>query len=288
MPTTSIDGIVTRYEVVGSGPPLLMYSPGGFDATVEKWTGLGIYAKTKPIDHLSKAYTCIMFDRRETGQSGGRVERVTWTDYVRQGAGLLDHLGHAKAHVMGGCMGVSPAVAFGMTLPERTASMVLMWPVGGARYRLSSHQRFAVHLGYVHNHGLKDVIELAMSSPKSFGEDPRRGPWASVLRNDPEFAAHYERMDVERYKVLVAGMARTLFDRDTAPGAEPEDMLRCDIPTLVIPGNDASHATSAARYFHECLPKSEYWDAPVAEQTEGPTSTRLLDFLERAGKTAGL
>ena len=35
MPTVSIDGITTRYEVTGSGPPLLMYSPGGFDATVE-------------------------------------------------------------------------------------------------------------------------------------------------------------------------------------------------------------------------------------------------------------
>ena len=34
--TAVIDGITTRYEVVGSGPPLLMYSPAGFDATLEK------------------------------------------------------------------------------------------------------------------------------------------------------------------------------------------------------------------------------------------------------------
>ena len=32
MPTALIDGIATRYEVVGSGPPLLMYAPAGFDA----------------------------------------------------------------------------------------------------------------------------------------------------------------------------------------------------------------------------------------------------------------
>ena len=42
MATATIDGIHTRYEVVGSGPPLLMYSPGGFDATVEKWSTLGV------------------------------------------------------------------------------------------------------------------------------------------------------------------------------------------------------------------------------------------------------
>ena len=37
MPTAVIDGIVTRYEVVGSGPPLLMYALGGLNAVVEAW-----------------------------------------------------------------------------------------------------------------------------------------------------------------------------------------------------------------------------------------------------------
>ena len=35
MANAIIDGIATRYEVVGSGPPLLMYAPGGFNAVVE-------------------------------------------------------------------------------------------------------------------------------------------------------------------------------------------------------------------------------------------------------------
>src|SRR6185295_9016708 len=90
--TAVIDGITTRYEVVGSGTPLLMFSPGGFDATLEKWTTLATYARTKILEHLSRSFTCIVFDRRETGQSGGRVERVTWMHYVRQGRGLLHHL----------------------------------------------------------------------------------------------------------------------------------------------------------------------------------------------------
>ena len=92
MATAVIDGITTRYEVIGSGTPLLMFSPGGFDATLEKWTTLGVYARIKALDHLSRTHTCIIFDRRETGQSGGRVERVTWMHYVRQGHGLLEHL----------------------------------------------------------------------------------------------------------------------------------------------------------------------------------------------------
>src|SRR5947209_11906890 len=124
MPTALIDGIATRYEVSGSGPPLLMYAPGGFNAVIEMWSTQGIYAKIKFLDHLPKNYTCIAFDRRECGQSGGRVERVTWQHYVTQGRGLLRHLGFERAHVMGGCMGVSCAVAFGAAHPEATLSMI--------------------------------------------------------------------------------------------------------------------------------------------------------------------
>ena len=99
MPVTLIDGIATRYDVIGSGPPLLMFSPGGFNATLEQWSSLGVYARTKPLEHLAKKYSCIVFDRRETGQSGGRIERVGWADYVAQGKGLLEHLGIAQAHL---------------------------------------------------------------------------------------------------------------------------------------------------------------------------------------------
>ena len=75
MPTAIIDGITTRYEVIGSGPPLLMYAPAGFDASLDKWSTQGVYAKIKILDHLTKSYTCIMFDRRETGASGLTARR---------------------------------------------------------------------------------------------------------------------------------------------------------------------------------------------------------------------
>ena len=281
MPTALVDGISTRYEVVGDGPPLLMYAPGGFDATLEKWRTQGVYTRIKLLDQLPKKYRCIVFDRRECGQSGGRVERVTWAHYVAQGKGLLEHLNFKRAHLMGGCMGCCPVVAFGVAHPDMVMSMVLYWPVGGAKYRISTHQRFADHLAYVEQHGLAGVVSLVVQEGKAFNAEPRGGPWASVIRSDPAFADAYAKLDVEKYKKLVADMCRTLFDRDTSPGAEPEDMLRCEIPALVIPGHDASHATSAARYLEECLPKAEYWDVLPEGQTERTAPARLLEFLER-------
>jgi pimeloyl-ACP methyl ester carboxylesterase len=281
MGTAVIDGITTRYEVIGSGPPLLMYAPGGFNATVETWSTQGVYAKIKLLEHLPKKYTCILFDRRECGQSGGRVERVTWAHYVAQGKGLLDHLKIERAHIMGGCMGCAAVTAFAVTHPRAVLSMVLFWPVGGAKYRISSHQRFAQHLGYVEQDGLQAVVDLVVKEGKPFGADPRGGPWASVIKHDRGFAANYAKQDIDRYKLIVVGMARGMFDRDTAPGAEPEDLLRLDTPALVVPGRDAAHATSAARYLEECLPRAEYWDVPVAGQTEATVPARIMEFLDK-------
>jgi pimeloyl-ACP methyl ester carboxylesterase len=280
MPTAVIDGITTRYEVLGSGPPLLMFAPAGFDASMDKWRTTGVYTRIKPLEHLPTKYSCIIFDRRETGQSGGRIERISWAHYVAQGKGLLDHLGISRAHLMGGCMGCSPVMAFGVMHPEMVQSMVLYWPVGGAKYRISTHQRFVQHLAYVNEHGLEKVVALVRETGKTFGEDPRGGLWAQTIRNDAAFAETYAKQNVDQYKLIVTAIARTLFDRDTSPGAEPEDLMRLDIPALVVPGRDASHATSAARYVEECLRKSEYWDVPPTEQTEANACPRILKFLD--------
>ena len=122
---------------------------------------------------------------------------------------------------------------------------------------------------------------LATKDGKHFGADPRGGPWASVIKRDSTFAATYAEQQAEPYKLICEGMCRALFDRDTAPGAEPEDLLRLDIPALVVPGRDAAHATSAARYVEECLPRSDYWDVPVEQQTEGNVPRRIMEFLHK-------
>jgi pimeloyl-ACP methyl ester carboxylesterase len=246
----------------------------------ENWASLGIYARLNLLDQLTRKYACITFDRRESGQSGGRVERVGWGDYVAQAIGLLDHLKIEQAHVMGGCAGCSSVVALAVSHPKRVSSMVLYSPAGGPRYRMAQHLRFARHLAFVEEQGLEQVVALATGDDKSFSQDPRVGPWASVIRGDRDFAEAYGRWDAGRYRAVVGAIARVLFDRDTVPGAEPEDLMQLDIPALVVPGQDASHATSAARYLEECLPHAEYWDVPVSEQTEETAPARVVQFLD--------
>jgi pimeloyl-ACP methyl ester carboxylesterase len=282
VPVTVIDGIATRYEVTGSGPPLLMFSPGGFSAAAENWATFGLYRRLRLLDHLTRRYTCITFDRRESGASGGRVERITWRDYAAQGKGLLDHLNIGQAHLIGGCVGCSAAAMLAVCHPEAAASLVLYSPAGGARYRIRQQARFAQHLSFAAERGLAGVTALAGTTSAGFSQDPRVGPWATVIRPGPAFAKEYQDQDPDQYALIVAGMARLLFDRDTVPGPEPEDLLRLGVPALIVPGQDASHATSAARYLEECLPRAEYWDVPAREQTEEAAPARILEFLGSA------
>ena len=280
MPTASIDGITTRYETAGTGPPLLMFSPGGFDGKLDNWRTQGIYRRLNLLDALPEHYTCIAFDKRESGESGGRLERITWADYAAQGKGLLDHLGIDTAHLMGGCVGCSIATAFAAAYPASVSSMVLYSPAGGAKYRISQHQRMSRHLAFVAENGLGAVVRLAKSSDDGYSKDPRVGPWVSVIRRDDQFADSYAGCDPERYAVLLTGMVRSLFDRDSVPGVEPEQLMALDVPALVVPGQDASHATSAARFLEECLPRAQYWDATVEEQTADTAPARILEFLK--------
>src|SRR6476620_10993807 len=104
MPTATIDGLDVNYLTKGSGPPLLMLAPGGFDASMERWNLSGVWKGMKVFDTLAEHFTLIAYDRRESGASGGRVERLSWTLFADQGKALLDHLKIDSAYVIGGCM----------------------------------------------------------------------------------------------------------------------------------------------------------------------------------------
>src|SRR5258708_16745502 len=65
-----IDGIATHYEVIGEGPPLLMYAPRGFDATVEQGRTQGGYARVQLLEHPPKRHRCIALHRRHSRPSG--------------------------------------------------------------------------------------------------------------------------------------------------------------------------------------------------------------------------
>ncbi len=277
MPVAMLDGIETYYETHGSGSPILMCAPGGFDASVDKWRVASAWTGIDAIKALAAEHTVIVYDRRECGQSHGRVERLSWASYTRQGKALLDHLKMDSAWIMGGCMGCSVALAFGVHFPTTTRGLLLHWPVGGYRWKVNSRERFLRHVSFTKQNGLRGVVDRARSG-KSFWMDPEAGPWASVIARDKEFAERFASQDPERYLGIIATSGQSLFDRDTAPGAEPEEVMGVKAPSLIIPGDDPSHATSGAHYLRELLPRAEFWNLMPPEQTTQKICDRILEF----------
>jgi pimeloyl-ACP methyl ester carboxylesterase len=277
MPVEIIDGLETHYEVTGSGTPLLLFAPGGFDATMEKWREASAWKGMDALAAFAARYQVIVYDRRECGRSGGRVERLRWGSYTRQAAALMDHLKLANAYVLGGCMGCSVALAFGAHYPERTRGLLLHWPVGGYRWKMGAQSRFQRHYHFAKENGLKGVVERARTG-KSFWLDAEAGPWASVIERDRSFAEKFLDQDLDRYLGIIMTTGRSMFDRDTATGAEPEEVLGIKAPSLIIPGDDPSHATSGAHYLRELLPKADFWNVMPPEQTTQNVCERILEF----------
>ena len=53
MPFATIDGIKTNYQVTGSGTPVLMLAPGGFDSSIMRWSASGAWKELRPLDALA-------------------------------------------------------------------------------------------------------------------------------------------------------------------------------------------------------------------------------------------
>ena len=272
------DGIPTRVSVVGTGEPLLMFSPGGFDATLEKWSELGIYKKLDIMSYLADRFTCILFDRRECGESGGRLEILDFSGMARHGYAVLEKLGHRSAHVIGGCLGCAPASEFACMYPNLTMSLNLVWPVGGARYRIRNFGRFSTHLAWVSEHGTDALIQKALASDVGFAKDSTLGPWGGSLRVDARLVDSLRTSDETAYARLVQASYRVMFDCDSAPGPKPEELMQIVRPACIVPGADESHARSAAHFVTECLPDSRFLDLPTDAQDSESVFTFFDDF----------
>jgi pimeloyl-ACP methyl ester carboxylesterase len=277
MAFATIDGIKTNYQVTGSGTPLLMLAPGGFDSSISRWSASGAWKELLPLTALADQFQVIAYDRREAGDSGGRLEPLAWDAYVKQATGLLDHLGVDKAYVLGGCMGVSVALAIGHRVPQRVHGLLLHWPVGGYRWMLKGRGFLDGHIAYVREHGLAAALERAKELKTFWRGDPSGGPWSAVLANDPVLAEAFVKQDVPQY-IRIVERTRDILFNDTMPsGASGEEVIAMKPPACIMSGNDAAHAHSAAIALRELLPKVQMSPLLPPQQTGAATGAWIRE-----------
>ena len=265
MPFAEIEGIKTRYEVRGDGPPLLLLAPVGFDDSISRRWADRVWRGFRPLDALAADFRLIAYDRRETGGSGGRIEPLTWPLFAQHAKGLLDHLGIQDAVVLGGCIGCSVALALGAHFPERCRALLLHWPVGGFHWLNRGRANCDRHIAFARENGLEGVVSRARQSG-FFWSDPESGPWSSVIASDSGFAESFVRQDPEHYLQVVAQCRDNLFGDTLPSGATGEQLTAINVPAFIMPGDDALHTTSCAQVLRELLPQAKLSSLKLSQQ----------------------
>src|SRR5713226_9582420 len=84
-----------------------------------------------PMVDLAGRFPVIGMDQRNAGKSRGAVTSTHgWHTYASDHLALMDHLGHRRFHVMGGCIGGTFCLTLCEMAPERVSAAVLQNPIG--------------------------------------------------------------------------------------------------------------------------------------------------------------
>jgi pimeloyl-ACP methyl ester carboxylesterase len=283
VPFATINGIKIHYQIQGSGPPLLMFAPGGFGSVMSRWTAAGGKREWQEMDALatlSRHFRTVAYDRREAGQSGGRIEPLTWDLYAEEAKGLLDLAGAEQAIVLGSCMGAALALAFAVRYPSACRGLYLHWPVGGYRWMMKGHSFFKRHIEFVRANGFEAVVKRAPQT-RNFWDDPEIGPWGPPTVVDPEFAARFVNQDLGRYIGACERSRDALFNDSMPSGASGAELMEIRASAFIQSGNDASHAHSASWALKELMPRAELWDVLPPHQNGRNTLEQILAFARR-------
>lgn len=115
------------YEEHGAGHPILLLAPGGLHSSIPYWER----GAWNPVKELSAVYRVITMDQRNAGRSSAPITGdESWATYAADQLGLLDHLGIARFHVLGMCIGGSFIGTLATTAPERITAAVVAQTIG--------------------------------------------------------------------------------------------------------------------------------------------------------------
>jgi pimeloyl-ACP methyl ester carboxylesterase len=134
MPTLKRADAEIHYEEYGSGYPVLLFAPGGMRSEQSMWrapAGGPPRAWNDWTEVLAENYRVIAMDQRNAGSSRGAIATDHgWHTYAGDHIALLDHLGIARCHTLGGCIGSSFCLKLTEMATDRVSANVLQNPIG--------------------------------------------------------------------------------------------------------------------------------------------------------------
>jgi pimeloyl-ACP methyl ester carboxylesterase len=246
MPLMKIDGGEIHYEEFGSGEPVLCFAPGSLNSQIDFWH----HSPRKPgqpapwMDptvELASHFRVIAMDQRNAGRSrAGLGPTDDWHTYAQDHIALLDHLAVDRCHTLGACIGASFCLKLCELVPDRIVTAVLLQPIG----------RIPENIAYT--------------------ERELENTWAPGMRKTNP--------DLDRDALRDLG--GRLFEKEFVHSVTREFVAGCNIPMLIMPGNDMAHPAAVADELLRLAPRAEFLkDWKGAARSYAARCTR--DFLSR-------
>jgi pimeloyl-ACP methyl ester carboxylesterase len=178
------DGVRLHYEVVGSGPPIVLQTGGAGDGSM--WRDAGY------TDALMATRTCILFDHRGHGRSDQPQSEQAHAvlRYVDDIIALLDHLELDSAAFWGYSQGADFGLSAASTHPERFSAVIT---TGGMSLQETTIAEDAAMAANVLAHNARMAAILRQRGWEGFieGWDWNLSPWfqRQVSATNPEMLA---------------------------------------------------------------------------------------------------
>ena len=267
MPHVKVGDVRLYYEEVGAGRPLVFVHE--FAGDVQSW---------KPqLSFFARRYRAIAFNARGYPPSDvpDDVAAYSQAQAAADIVGVMDGLGIDQAHVCGLSMGGYAALHFGLGYPARALSIT----VAGAGYGSGSEREtFRKDTELIarrfDDEGMAKVAEF-------YSRGPTR---VQFLEKDPrgwqEFHDQLAAGSARGHALTLRGvqMSRpSIFDLG-------DQMSRCEVPTLIMSGDEDDPCLAAGSFMKRTLPRSGLIVLPKAGHAiniEEPAAfnAALLDFL---------
>ncbi len=134
MPVFRRDDADLYFEEGGDGFPVLLLAPGGMRSNLANWQVETDGPFLKYVDWtkvLADRYKLIAMDQRNAGRSTSEIASDHgWHTYAADQLALMEHLGLARFHAIGGSIGCSFILNLCRIAPTRVVSAVLQNPLG--------------------------------------------------------------------------------------------------------------------------------------------------------------
>lgn len=249
MPTAQVRGVEIVYQIIGDYGPWFALSTGGRRSHNE------FVALAKKI--AAGGFRVLLHDRRNTGASevvisGQEGEEIIWADDLAQ---LLKQLGATPAFIGGASSGARLSILLKQRHPEMVKALVLMRVTGG--------DTAAKRLPYKYYQMFIDAAKaggmVAVCATPDYQERIKARPQnESILMN----------MKAEQFIAVLENWLTIFTSGPTYPvmGVEEATLQAINIPVLIIPGNDRTHASSNAIDAAKLIPHAQLFQLPITDQ----------------------